>query len=221
MWRMILALGSFITARIVQYQPDRVIAFAVLAVGYFPPWPDFDWDAINKATKESVGYEIYGYWGFFSSEGADKIIEDNFEKFFNILFPENAKQWIEDFVPLGKLKTYLTSKPAAPPPSWIPAEERRIQSEALLKDGVAASLCWYRVQLTRISAEDDKEIREKGRTAGGSQKAQLDTQMLISRLLIETLTKVFTQSVVYSASFSELGALNNLVVFHLQIFNEM
>uniref|UniRef100_A0A0W0FKQ5 AB hydrolase-1 domain-containing protein n=1 Tax=Moniliophthora roreri TaxID=221103 RepID=A0A0W0FKQ5_MONRR len=150
--------GSFITARIVQYQPDRVIAFAVLAVGYFPPWPDFDWDAINKATKESVGYEIYGYWGFFSSEGADKIIEDNFEKFFNILFPENAKQWIEDFVPLGKLKTYLTSKPAAPPPSWIPAEERRIQSEALLKDGVAASLCWYRVQLTRISAEDDKGI---------------------------------------------------------------
>ncbi|EEC00045.1 hypothetical protein MPER_00107, partial [Moniliophthora perniciosa FA553] len=81
-----------------------------------------------------------------------------FEKFFNILFPENAKQWIEDFAPLGKLKTYLTSKPAAPPPSWITAEERQIQSEALLKDGVAASLCWYRVHMAGIGAEDDKGI---------------------------------------------------------------
>ncbi|KAK7051628.1 hypothetical protein VNI00_004607 [Paramarasmius palmivorus] len=152
--------GSFITSRIVQYYPERVIAFAVLAVGYRPPSPEFDWEAINEATKKQVGYEIFGYWGFFSEEGADKIIEDNFEKFFNMLFPENAKQWIEDFVPLGAMKRYLTSKPAASPPSWIPAEarERQTQSELLLRGGVAASLCWYRVMLSGISAEDDKDI---------------------------------------------------------------
>ncbi|KAK7051648.1 hypothetical protein VNI00_004627 [Paramarasmius palmivorus] len=150
--------GSRITSRIVQYYPERVIAFAVLAVGYQAPSADFNWNAINAMTKEKIGYELFGYWGFFSEDGADKLIEENFEKFFNLAYPENAKQWISDFIPLGACKTYLTSKPAAPPASWLPEDEKRIQSEELLKGGLAAPLCWYKVMLSGIGPEDDKGV---------------------------------------------------------------
>ncbi|ESK85866.1 hypothetical protein Moror_2338 [Moniliophthora roreri MCA 2997] len=40
------------------------------------------------------------YLGRREKDGAEKIIEDNFEKFMNIVYPENAKEWISDVVPL-------------------------------------------------------------------------------------------------------------------------
>ncbi|ESK82518.1 epoxide hydrolase [Moniliophthora roreri MCA 2997] len=152
--------GSRITSRIVQYSPERVIAFGILAVSYQAPSADFDWDAVNKMTKEKVGYELLGYWGFFAEEGADKIIEDNFEKFMNIVYPENPKQWITDFIPLGAHKAYLTLKgrPSAPLPSWMPAEEFQFQSNELRKGGLAAPLCWYKVMISGIGPEDDKGV---------------------------------------------------------------
>uniref|UniRef100_A0A0W0FKN7 Uncharacterized protein n=1 Tax=Moniliophthora roreri TaxID=221103 RepID=A0A0W0FKN7_MONRR len=107
--------GSSVTSCIIQYNPERVIAFGVLAVGYQAP---------------SVGYEVLGYQGSPAEEGADKIIEDNFEKFMNIVYPESAKEWVSDVVPLGVHKAYLTSKerPFASPPSWMPAEVRSMSS---------------------------------------------------------------------------------------------
>uniref|UniRef100_A0A0W0EVH4 Uncharacterized protein n=1 Tax=Moniliophthora roreri TaxID=221103 RepID=A0A0W0EVH4_MONRR len=68
------------------------------------PSADLNWDVVNKMTKEKVGYELFGYWGFFAEEGADKIIKDNFEKFMNFVYPENAKQWSSDLIPLGTHK---------------------------------------------------------------------------------------------------------------------
>uniref|UniRef100_A0A0W0FKR0 Uncharacterized protein n=1 Tax=Moniliophthora roreri TaxID=221103 RepID=A0A0W0FKR0_MONRR len=116
--------GSSVTRHIVQYNPERVIAFGALAV----------------------------------KDGAEKIIEDNFEKFMNIVYPENAKEWISDVVPLGMHKAYLTSKerPFASPPSWMPAEELQCQSNELRKGRLAAPLCWYKVVNLGTGPEDNK-----------------------------------------------------------------
>ncbi|KAI3619092.1 epoxide hydrolase, partial [Moniliophthora roreri] len=91
-------------------------------------------------------------------DGAEKIIEDNFEKFMNIVYPENAKEWISDVVPLGMHKAYLTSKerPFASPPSWMPAEELQCQSNELRKGRLAAPLCWYKVVNLGTGPEDNK-----------------------------------------------------------------
>jgi len=32
---------------------------------------------LNKHSKKKIGYEIYGYWMFFTKEGAGKIIGDH------------------------------------------------------------------------------------------------------------------------------------------------
>ncbi|KAI3611010.1 epoxide hydrolase [Moniliophthora roreri] len=76
----------------------------LFTVIYQAPSADLNWDVVNKMTKEKVGYELFGYWGFFAEEGADKIIKDNFEKFMNFVYPENAKQWSSDLIPLGTHK---------------------------------------------------------------------------------------------------------------------
>uniref|UniRef100_A0A0W0FKQ1 Uncharacterized protein n=1 Tax=Moniliophthora roreri TaxID=221103 RepID=A0A0W0FKQ1_MONRR len=66
-------------------------------------------------------------------DGAEKIIEDNFEKFMDIVYPENAKEWISDVVPLG---------------TPIPIELR--------KGELATPLCWYKVMVLGIG--DDKGV---------------------------------------------------------------
>jgi hypothetical protein len=44
-------------------------------VGYVAPDATFDYHATNALTKQIAGYELMGYWSFFSEEGADKLIE--------------------------------------------------------------------------------------------------------------------------------------------------
>jgi len=34
-------------------------------------------DAINELTKSVFGYSIFGYWKFFDTDGAAKLLEDN------------------------------------------------------------------------------------------------------------------------------------------------
>ncbi|KAL0574465.1 hypothetical protein V5O48_007479 [Marasmius crinis-equi] len=94
--------GSAFASRIVQVFPERVLAFAVLAIGYQVLDSQFDFDKILKFTKEKLGYEIYGYWKFLDEEDSAKLCEDN---------------------------------------------EKRIQSEELLKGGLAAPTCYYKAIL--------------------------------------------------------------------------
>ncbi|KAL0576464.1 hypothetical protein V5O48_005507 [Marasmius crinis-equi] len=150
--------GSMTTSRIVQYFPERVIAFAVLATGYQPPLPHYDYEKHLTYTTEKAGYEIYGYWAFNNEEDSVKLREDNFEKFFNLMYPEDPKQWMTDLTPTGAFRTYLSTKPTAPSPSWLTEEEKRFHSEELLKGGLAAPTCWYKYMLSDHMTEDDKGI---------------------------------------------------------------
>ncbi|KAJ8085086.1 hypothetical protein PM082_003870 [Marasmius tenuissimus] len=149
--------GSVIAARTVQYFPERVSAFACLAAAYNPPNPQLDYEQIKAFVQEKFGYQSLGYWAFFNEDNAAKVIEDNFEKFFNIVYPEDPKIWKSDLTPTGALKNYLQTKPAAPAPSWLTAEEIRLHSEKLLEGGLTAPTCYYKSML-RHAKEDDEAI---------------------------------------------------------------
>ncbi|KAF9260819.1 alpha/beta-hydrolase [Marasmius fiardii PR-910] len=47
---------------------------------------------------------------------------------------------------------------SSPTPSLLTPLDKRIQSEALLKGGLAAPMCWYKTMLSGIAPEDDKGI---------------------------------------------------------------
>lgn len=67
--------GSAVTARLANLYADRFSAFGFLAYSYNAPAPDFDYQKSLVLTKQVFGYELYGYWRFFSEEGADKVCE--------------------------------------------------------------------------------------------------------------------------------------------------
>lgn len=71
----LVSRGSWITGRLANLYPEHFAAFGFLALSYFAPTPNFDLQQLLTATKETVGYELFGYWEFFSEEGADKLIE--------------------------------------------------------------------------------------------------------------------------------------------------
>ena len=68
--------GAWLTSRLVNFFPERFTASAYLSLWYMAPEP-LDLKAINHKTKDELGYELFGYWYFFSEDGADKIIESH------------------------------------------------------------------------------------------------------------------------------------------------
>jgi soluble epoxide hydrolase/lipid-phosphate phosphatase len=69
--------GCSVVSRLGNLYPERMMAFAFLAVGYMRPSPESDISMSLAISKQAFGYELFGYWLFFSEDGADKVIENH------------------------------------------------------------------------------------------------------------------------------------------------
>jgi len=150
--------GCRIGSRLANLYPERVLALAFLAVGYLPPSPEFDISNFQALSKQVFGYELLGYWFLFTEDGADKIIESHWDSFFSLLWPHDPQTWRTDFGPAGAAKAWLLADKQTPLPSYITEEDKRIQTELLLKDGLNAPLNWYKVWTSGLVVEEDKLI---------------------------------------------------------------
>ncbi|KZT30637.1 epoxide hydrolase [Neolentinus lepideus HHB14362 ss-1] len=148
--------GSKIVSRLASYYPERFTAYAFLAVGYQPPMPTFDVQQALQMTKQRLGYELYGYWMFFSSEGADRIIDNHWDSFFSLLFPHDPALWRTDMAPLGGFKAWLLADKTAPLPSYLTPEEKETIT-ALIRPPTGG-LNWYKVMTSGINAADDRSV---------------------------------------------------------------
>ncbi|KAI5122577.1 hypothetical protein M0805_004794 [Coniferiporia weirii] len=151
--------GSGLNSRLANYYPERFIAFAFLALGYLPPIPVFDIDAINAMSLEKNGYSKFGYWKFFAEADAAKILEEHIESFFSLVFGEDEDAGKKYFCPEGALKKWLledrTAQSNAP---FFSAEERKRSVETFLKGGFTGPLCWYKAFVFKHTAQDDAGI---------------------------------------------------------------
>ncbi|PBK78288.1 alpha/beta-hydrolase [Armillaria solidipes] len=151
--------GSKVSSRLANYYPDRFIAYGFLAVGYVLPRFENNYEQLLALSKKTFGYEIFGYWSFFSSPGADKIIEDNMESFLRLIYSRNRNSSASNFAPTGALKSYLLQgKTDNPIASYITEEEKEFHKKELLDGGMAGCLNWYTVMVSGIDAEDNKAI---------------------------------------------------------------
>ena len=70
--------GAQSVSRLASWYPERVTAYAFIAVPYIAPWPqDFHYETYLSGTKEDHGYEIFGYWAFFNRDDVDRIIQEH------------------------------------------------------------------------------------------------------------------------------------------------
>ncbi|KAG5220521.1 alpha/beta-hydrolase [Salix suchowensis] len=146
--------GSQVTARLADLYEDRFIAFAFFAVGYVPPNPDFDLDQVLARTKQVVGFELLGYWKFFSEADAPALIEKNVRR--STITCDDASLWKTDLAPTGVFRSWIEAGKTTTVGPWISKEERKIHGDMLLKGGLAGPVCWYKVVTSGIMNDDDK-----------------------------------------------------------------
>ncbi|THU93375.1 alpha/beta-hydrolase [Dendrothele bispora CBS 962.96] len=150
--------GSAIASRFVQLYSDRVIAAGFFAAGFSVPNPKFDYETVLKFTKEKFGSDLIGYWDFFASEGADKIIEEHWDAFCGLVWADDPRTWDTHLSPRGAIKEYLLSGTVLPPASWYKEEDRQQQTNALLMGGFSGPLNYYKLLLSGLSNDDDATI---------------------------------------------------------------
>lgn len=77
--------GSGVASRVYLYAPERVVGLILLNVAYSPPSEEpFDVDVMNEMTKKFVGYPLFTYWHFFTSEEGTRLMSENPEKVWEI-----------------------------------------------------------------------------------------------------------------------------------------
>ncbi|THV00057.1 alpha/beta-hydrolase [Dendrothele bispora CBS 962.96] len=151
--------GAKIASRLANYFPQYFNSYAFLAVGYTTPNSfALPFSEQNNASRAVLGYENFGYWDFFSSDGADQIILDNLDSFFDIAFPKDTVFTIKDFAPLGTIGDFIRNGRRITPGDFVTPEERAIQMELLRQGGFAAPLNWYKILTTSIERDDDQGI---------------------------------------------------------------
>ncbi|KII93233.1 hypothetical protein PLICRDRAFT_171017 [Plicaturopsis crispa FD-325 SS-3] len=152
--------GSALTSRLFNYYPKRFTAYAFLALSYRAPTPGADAAAGNAYIKTIVGRELFGYWFFFAEDGANKIIEENYERFQSIMFPEDPEDWKQSLNPTGATREWLLTnrKPSLALASYITPEDAAQHRDVFLKGGMASPLCWYKARVEGILSEDEKNI---------------------------------------------------------------
>ncbi|THU80606.1 alpha/beta-hydrolase [Dendrothele bispora CBS 962.96] len=151
--------GAKIASRLANYFPQYFSSYAFLAVGYIAPDAfALPYPEQNNLSRAVLGYENFGYWDFFSSDGADQIILDNFDSFFDIWFPKDTVLTIKDLAPLGAINSFLRNGRRVTPGDFVTPEERTVQMELLRQEGLAAPLNWYKIMTTSIESDDDQGI---------------------------------------------------------------
>ncbi|EMD40595.1 hypothetical protein CERSUDRAFT_121309 [Gelatoporia subvermispora B] len=150
--------GCVTASRLANYYPERFNAFAFLAFGYVAPWPDLDYERLLVDLKQTVGSDVYGYWEFFAEDGADQLIETHLESFFSLVFAQDTGLWETNVAPRGALKEWLLADRKTSIAPYISEDERRAIMRTLLENRFSAPLCWYKVPVRGLFAEDDKKI---------------------------------------------------------------
>ncbi|KAJ7151872.1 Alpha/Beta hydrolase protein [Mycena crocata] len=148
--------GSALTSGLAAFYPSRFAGFAFFAVGYSAPNPEFEIQAFYGGVKALTGLEGFGYWRFFTEDGADKVIADHMDAFMSILYPYDPKIWLTDMAPLDKFKEWVVSDRVTPRPAYVTEQDVRKQKAELLSGGLAGPLSWYKQYTTNAVAEDDK-----------------------------------------------------------------
>ncbi|KAF8912984.1 Alpha/Beta hydrolase protein [Gymnopilus junonius] len=151
-------LGSKIVSRLANFYPDRFKAYGFLAAPYYAPRPKSNIEFTSKLTKKMCGYELCGHTVFYSEDGSDKLIENQLDSFFSVLFPSDPKVRVTHVAPIGALRSWLEHGRKAEMGPWIPPKDMEYWRTVISRDGIAGALCWHKGLVSGVNADDDKPI---------------------------------------------------------------
>ncbi|EMD40596.1 hypothetical protein CERSUDRAFT_148764 [Gelatoporia subvermispora B] len=153
--------GCATTSRLNTFSPERFTGFAFLANGYVAPQPDYNYSGMIAQLRQAVGYDVYGYWAFYAEDGADKVIEQHIDSAISMLYPSDPSLWAMNLAPNGAFREWILSNKVTPTASYITEDEKQMVKETILKNGLDAPLCWYKVHVNGMCVDDYKQIPQE------------------------------------------------------------
>ncbi|KAF9461377.1 Alpha/Beta hydrolase protein [Collybia nuda] len=193
--------GCSVLSRLLNTHIDYVIGAAFLAVGYSPPQPNFDYKTQIAAMNALFGYDVFGYWEFFSAEDAVALSEKNLDSLYSIIFPDDPSIWKENLATLGKVREWIEKNNQRPRAAFWTEEEQAAHKAALMQRGLQGPCNWYRTRLQALNNADAQSIPQEAYNIsiptffGGAMKDQIciagAAKMMMSKFCSNLTAKEF------------------------------
>ena len=119
-------------------------------------------DAMNKMTKDILGYSTSGYIRLFVSPEAASLVEKNDKAFDSLLYAKDPEAWKEHLGAEGGLKKFLDSGEVLPVADWISPEELEMHNR-ILKNAYDGVFNWYKAGILLGASEEDKQRTAEGK----------------------------------------------------------
>ncbi|EJD34802.1 alpha/beta-hydrolase [Auricularia subglabra TFB-10046 SS5] len=160
--------GAGLLGRVVDLYADKFAAFAFFNVGYIPAMPvPFNLDAMLVYLKNTTGKEGLAYWEFFTKDSADKVIEQNFESFLDLLHPaDNLQVWGDILMERGQTEAFIKENRRIPRAKYITDEEYEAMRGHLIGEGrgLCTPLNWYAANVYGHNDADDIALSKQPKT---------------------------------------------------------
>ncbi|KAL2860944.1 alpha/beta fold hydrolase [Aspergillus lucknowensis] len=149
--------GCILLSRLANYFPNRLLSCTFLDVPYSKPGEHFDLAMVNSLTRQFLGFERFGYIGFFVRPDAGDIIDQHADSFFTLFYPQNHSLWIDHVGPTGAMEAWLLQDRMGPAATYITETERQIHQD-IMRNDYGPALKWYHALVGNINEQD--EIQE-------------------------------------------------------------
>ncbi|KAF4998685.1 hypothetical protein FGRMN_3011 [Fusarium graminum] len=157
--------GSMVMSRVVVWHPDRFVKLVFMSAGYTAPGVFFDIDGLNVWSQKELGYAQLGYWYFFNSYDAERVILDNLESFFHLAYVDDSELWVTGLAAINGTREWLTSGKACPLPTYLNEEDKSRWLEVNSRENTIKGLLnYYRSLMRGVQADDEDELTDQQRT---------------------------------------------------------
>ncbi|KAG0652016.1 Lipid-phosphate phosphatase [Hyphodiscus hymeniophilus] len=158
--------GTYLLSQLACRYPSRFSKFVFLSEPYGPPGRAMDVHRINKTTKRQMGFEQFGYWLFFSEDGAGKTIGQNKESFLSLVYAENPSIWKTSFAPVDGMRQWLATGSHTHLAPYITEEDEEHHYKAFGND-YSGPVMWYKRGIRSLGSEEEKEMLATGEIKNG------------------------------------------------------
>jgi len=155
--------GTYLLSQLAWRYPSYFSKFVFISAPYQPPGRGMNISRVNAATKKENGFENFGYWLFFTSPEAGKLIGEKWESFFSLAYPEDAEIWASDFAGIGALNNFLGADRRTKVGEWVgDVREEARWHHAMFGDDYERPLRWYHRGINNLGEEEERELLKRG-----------------------------------------------------------